>query len=181
VSAVRKQQPLDAEWRAVRLMAFELPGGNGPFEQRARQIEQLARQHPQAPMAAVQQRPVVGREALQALLRDTLALGGEGLMLHRADAPCVSGRTPLLLKLKPLQDAEAQVIGHLAGRGKHAGRVGALRVRTADGVVFHIGTGLSDADRDQPPPLGSWITFAHQGLTDAGVPRFASYLRLRTL
>jgi DNA ligase 1 len=181
VSAVRKQQPVDAEWRELRLMAFELPGASGPFEQRARQIEQLARQHPRSPLAAVVQQPVASREALQALLRETVARGGEGLMLHRADAPFVSGRTPLLLKLKPQDDAEAQVIGHLAGRGKHAGRLGALRVRTADGVVFHIGTGFSDAQRESPPPLGSWVTFTHQGLTDAGVPRFASYLRQRTL
>ena len=181
VSAVRKQRPVDAEWRAVRFMAFELPGGSGPFEQRARQIEQLVQQHPQAPLAAVAQRTVATREALQAQLSDTVARGGEGLMLHRADAPFVSGRTALLLKLKAQSDAEAQVIGHLAGRGKHTGRLGALRVRTVDGVVFHIGTGFSDAQRETPPPLGSWVTFTHQGLTDAGVPRFASYLRQRTL
>jgi DNA ligase-1 len=181
VSAVRKQQPVDAEWRAVRFMPFELPAGSGPFEERARQIKQLVQQHPQAPLGVVEQRTVGTREALQALLRDTVARGGEGLMLHRADAPFVSGRTPLLLKLKAQSDAEAQVIGHLAGRGKHAGRLGALRVRTADGVVFHIGTGFSDAQRETPPPLGSWVTFTHQGLTDGGVPRFASYLRQRSL
>jgi DNA ligase-1 len=181
VSAVRKQQPVEAEWRAIRLMVFELPGAGGPFEQRARQLEQLVRQHPQAPLGVVAQRSVATHEALQALLRDTLARGGEGLMLHRADAAFVSGRTPLLLKLKAQSDAEAQVIGHLAGRGRHAGRLGALRVRTGDGVVFHIGTGFSDAQRETPPPLGSWVTFTHQGLTDAGVPRFASYLRQRTL
>lgn len=181
VGAVRRQQPRDEDWRALRYMVFELPGAEGLFEQRARRIDSLLKAHPGGPGVAVAQQRIDGRQALQARLQAVLAAGGEGLMLHRADAPVVHGRSPLLLKLKPLADAEAQVIGHLAGRGRHAGRLGALRVRTADGVVFHIGTGFSDEQRESPPPLGSWVSFTHQGLTDAGVPRFASYLRQREL
>jgi DNA ligase 1 len=102
-------------------------------------------------------------------------------MLHRADASFVAGRTSALLKLKPLADAEAEVIGHLEGRGRLQGRLGALRVRTADGTVFLIGSGFSDSVRQDPPALGTWVTFTHQGLTERGVPRFASYLRVRAL
>jgi DNA ligase 1 len=177
VSAVRRHAPVDAEWRAVRYHVFELPHGAGSFEQRVRRLTAVA----QGPMHVIEQDSLPSRQALRQRLDRVVASGGEGLMLHRADAAFVSGRTPLLLKLKPWADAEAQVVGHLAGRGKHAHRLGALRVRTADGVVFHIGTGLSDAERDSPPPLGSWVTFTHQGLTEAGVPRFASYLRRRDL
>ena len=100
-------------------------------------------------------------------------------MLHRADALYLSGRSPVLLKLKPVHDAEATVLAHLPGRGKHAGRLGALRVRNAEGVAFNIGTGFSDAERDNPPPPGTLISYAHRGHTDSGVPRFASYLRRR--
>ena len=100
-------------------------------------------------------------------------------MLHRADAPYHAGRSPALLKLKPQHDAEALVLAHLAGRGKHAGRMGALRVRSEDGVEFQLGTGFSDAERAAPPPPGSWVTFTHRGFTAEGVPRFASFLRLR--
>jgi len=177
VSAVRRHAPVDAEWRAVRYHVFELPNAAGTFEQRARRLVSIA----QSPMQVVAQDQLPSREALRQRLDSVVAAGGEGLMLHRADAPFVSGRTPLLLKLKPWADAEAQVVGHLAGRGKHADRLGALRVRTPDGIVFNIGTGFSDAERETPPPLGSWVTFTHQGLTDAGVPRFASYLRRRDL
>lgn len=177
VSAVRRHAPVDAEWRAVRYQVFELPNAPGTFEQRARRLAALA----EGPLQAVPQETMADRAALRQRLENVVAAGGEGLMLHRADAAFVSGRTPLLLKLKPWADAEAQVVGHLAGRGKHASRLGALRVRTADGVVFNIGTGLSDAERESPPPLGSWVTFTHQGLTEAGVPRFASYLRRREL
>ena len=100
-------------------------------------------------------------------------------MLHRADAPYVTGRQDVLLKLKPHHDAEAVVIGHLPGRGKHAGRLGALQVRTAAGVAFALGSGLSDAQREQPPHVGEVVTFTYRGLTSGGVPRFATFLRQR--
>jgi DNA ligase-1 len=181
VGAVRRQQPLDAEWRAIRFLAFELPGAPGTFAQRAARLQQLLGTKPDGPAAALAQHTVPDRAALQRHLQDVVAQGGEGLMLHRADAPFVAGRSSVLMKLKPRDDAEAQVIAHVEGRGRLQGRLGALRVRTVDGVVFHIGSGLSDALRASPPPVGSWVTYTHRGLTERGVPRFATYLRLRTL
>ncbi|MDP1900473.1 MAG: DNA ligase [Rubrivivax sp.] len=178
-AAVRRHKPDDAEWRQVRFMVFELPGGEGSFAQRAARIEALVHQAGHAALVAAPQVQVAGAGALQRRLEQVVREGGEGLVLHRADAPYVSGRSAVLLKLKPEQDAEGQVIGHVGGRGKHAGRLGALRVRTARGVEFLIGTGLSDAQRASPPPLGSVVTFTYRGITPGGVPRFASYQRLR--
>lgn len=83
------------------------------------------------------------------------------------------------MKLKPQQDEDAVVIGHLPGRGRHAGRLGALQLRRADGLVFQLGTGFSDAQRSSPPPLGSTVTYTYRGLTPGGAPRFASFLRVR--
>jgi len=84
-----------------------------------------------------------------------------------------------MLKLKPLQDAEATVLAHVPGRGKHAGRLGALWVQTDNGLQFKLGTGFSDAQREAPPAVGQRISYTHRGLTEAGVPRFASFLRER--
>jgi DNA ligase-1 len=105
--------------------------------------------------------------------------GGEGLMLHRADAPYVTGRSDALLKLKPWQDAEAIVVGYTPGKGKYQGMTGALDMEMPDGKRFRIGSGLSDALRRQPPPLGTRITYRYQQLTKNGVPRFPRYLRVR--
>jgi DNA ligase-1 len=180
-AAVRRHQPDDAEWRHIRYMVFELPQAAGHFAERARAIESLARAAPGSPLVAVAQTTVASPQALQHQLDEVVRGGGEGLVLHRADAPCATGRNGLLLKLKPLQDAEAEVLAHLPGRGRHAGRLGALRVRASDGVVFDLGTGFSDAQRDSPPPPGSHVTYTYRGRTAAGVPRFASFLRLREL
>jgi DNA ligase-1 len=105
--------------------------------------------------------------------------GGEGLMLHRADAPYLTGRSDALLKLKPWQDAEAVLIGYTPGKGKFLGMTGALKMESPDGKRFSIGSGLSDALRRQPPPIGTRITYRYQHLTKSGVPRFPRYLRVR--
>ena len=63
------------------------------------------------------------------------------------------------------------------GNGKFRGDVGALEVETDDGRRFWIGSGLGEADRRAPPPIGARITYRYRDLTPRGLPRFATYLR----
>jgi len=177
--AVRRQALDDAAWRQLRFMVFELPGGQGDFASRATRIATIARQAGWPQLEAVPQRDVSDRPSLQRLLDEVVRNGGEGLVLHRADAPYEAGRSEALLKLKPQHDAEAVVLGHVPGHGKHAGRMGALCVQTNEGIDFLLGIGFSDAEREGPPPVGAVVTFTYRGTTQAGVPRFASFLRLR--
>jgi DNA ligase 1 len=44
---------------------------------------------------------------------------------------------------------------------------------------FKLGTGFSDADRKSPPAVGSTVTYRFRGLNDSGIPRFASFMRVR--
>jgi len=175
---VRKAQPVDAEWRDVHYMAFELPGADGSFAERAQRLREIAGQTAWDPFVAVDQRPVADRAALRRRLAATVAMGGEGLVLHRADAPYQAGRTDALMKLKPEMDAEAVVVAHRAGQGRYAGQLGALEVRAQDGRQFLIGTGFSDAQRREPPPIGCVVTYRYRDLTPTGLPRFASFLRV---
>lgn len=176
---VRKAEPVDAEWRRVRYMLFELPGAAGDFTARKARIEALVAAAGIPWLQAVAQFRIADRAALQARLDAVVAAGGEGLMLHRATAPYAAGRSDDLLKLKPYLDREAVVIAHLPGKGRHAGRLGALLVEDAEGRRFRLGTGLSDVERETPPPLGSVVTYRYRGLTDKGLPRFPSFLRVR--
>lgn len=135
-------------------------------------------------LQAIAQVRVAGREELHAWLQDVVDHGGEGLMLHHGQALYRSGRSADLLKLKPWDDAEGRVIAHLPGQGELAGKLGALLVEMpADerhGVrQLRLGTGLDALDRESPPPIGSIVSFRHQGLTASGLPRFASYWRMR--
>jgi DNA ligase 1 len=178
---VRKAVPVDEEWRAIRYELFDLPGATGPFAERAARLVALARAAGWPQLSAVAQVRIADRAALARRFDDVVRGGGEGLMLHRADARWRPGRSDDLLKLKPLNDAEALVVGAVAGHGKHEGRLGALRVRSEAGVEFLIGTGFSDAQREHPPAPGSVVTYTFRGTTAAGLPRFASFLRLRDL
>jgi DNA ligase-1 len=176
---VRKEKPVNAEWREVRYMIFELPGAPGSFRERAALLRQIADETGVPWLQAVEQTEVKDRPALERKLADVVRAGGEGLVLHRADAPYSTGRNGDLLKMKPIHDAEAQVIGYVPGKGKYKGMLGALRVRTEDGIEFRLGSGLSDAVRRAPPANGTIVTYRYRGLTRRGVPRFASYYRVR--
>ena len=175
---VRKDVPVDDEWKQVRYMVFELPGAAGSFAERAEAIRDLVRRTGWPALQAVEQVRVTDRKALQKRLAETVAQGGEGLMLHLASAPYSTGRSDVLIKLKPYLDTEATVVGHRAGKGKYAGQLGALQVQSPEGRRFFIGTGFSDEQRRNPPPLGSRITYRYRDLTRTGLPRFASFLRV---
>ena len=175
---VRKVKPVDAEWQKVNYMVFELPAGSGDFKDRALSLDSIVNTAAWPQLQAIEQTAIANRATLQAKLDDVVQGGGEGLMLHLASAPVATGRSDALLKLKPVQDAEATVVGHIAGKGKYARMTGALDVKTTDGQRFKIGTGLSDAQRKHPPAIGSTVTYTYRDLTSSGKPRFASFLRV---
>jgi len=176
---VRKKQPVDAEWRAVHYMIFDLPGNGGSFAERAQRINALLAQANQPWLLAVDQKQVLNTAALQSTLKQTVKDGGEGLVLHRASALWSPGRSDALLKLKPMPDDEARVLAHLPGKGKNAGRMGALLLALPDGQQFALGTGFSDAQREDPPPVGAIVTYRYRDRTPKGLPRFASFLRVQ--
>ena len=176
---VRRLQPVDAEWRQIKFMIFELPDAPGPFSERAHRIQGIVAGAKWPQLVGVDQFRVADRSELQRRLNEVLRVGGEGLMLHLADAPYLTGRSDVLLKLKPLSDTEAVVVEHLPGKGKHQGKMGALRLEMPDGKRFVLGTGFTESVRRNPPALGTVVTYTFRGLTKKGLPRCASYLRVR--
>lgn len=184
VSTVRQQTPDDSAWREMRFMVFDLPTHGGTFTERIPALNGVVSQIDQLWVQAVPQVRVANHQALQAMLLKTVKNGGEGLMLHRGSSLYAGQRSDDLLKLKTHEDAEARVLAHLPGKGKYAGKLGALLVEIPglDGRParrFKLGTGFSDAQRQSPPPVGSLVTFRFRGLNDSGIPRFASFMRLR--
>jgi len=178
---IRREDPQDPAWRAVRYMLFDQPGGTGDFSARLHTLRAIVTAAAVPWLQTIPQRRVPDRAALQRLLEQTVAGGGEGLMLHRGASLYRAGRGDDLLKLKTHDDAEARVIAHVPGKGKHAGRLGALMVETPEGRRFALGTGFTDAQRADPPPVGSWVTYRFRGLHEgSGLPRFASFLRVRS-
>lgn len=176
---VRKTQPIDSEWWQVRFMVFDMPEQAGDFNQRLETLRRMFAQKHSSYIALVAQEKIPNSKALKARLDAVVDAGGEGLMLHLGSAPYRGVRSDDLLKLKRFEDAEATVLVHIAGTGKYQGMMGALLVQNSAGVQFKIGTGFSDAQRHQPPAIGSQITYRYHGVTDSGVPRFARFMRVR--
>lgn len=177
--AVRKDIPVDAEWKNITYQIFELPNATGTFEARAKRIVYIIKKTNLPHLKAVAQFRVKNEAELNKKLKSIVANGGEGLMLHRADAAYITGRSDALLKLKLLLDAEATVVAHTKGKGKYVGKLGALIVETPEGLRFKLGTGFTDAQREHPPKIGSLVTYTYRAKTPNGKPKFASFLRER--
>ncbi len=150
-SIVLRSEPEARLWRDVRFMVFEGAEGLRPCGR----------------LGVVAQLPARGvREFAEGII----AKGGEGVVVR-------DGRS--IFKIKLAHDEEATVIGHEPGKGRNAGRLGALIVRDKYGNTFKLGTGLTDATRNKPPRIGSVVTFTFKDRTDSGKPKFATFMRVR--
>jgi len=179
VSIVRRHDQSD-HWRQISFVVFDAPAATGPFEARQILLREMFRDSFMPYARVLQQGRCTGIDHLQTELARIESLGGEGLMLRQPGSPYEAGRSATLLKIKRFHDAEGSVIEHLPGKGRHSGRLGAVVVELPNGLTFSVGTGFTDAQRQNPPPVGSIVTFCYQELTDRGVPRFPSFLRARS-
>ncbi len=178
MTIVRDQEPSE-EWRRVSYQVFDMPVQGVSFSERVARLKILFRQINSPYIDLVEQLQVSSHQALMKQLDEVIELGGEGLMLHKGTALYIAGRSSDLLKVKRYQDAEARVIGHLPGKGKYTGMLGALLVESEDKRRFRLGSGLTDAQRKVPPAIGALVTYKYYGETAKGLPRFASFLRVR--
>lgn len=167
------------DWEQMRYMVFDAPEVPGGFEQRLVALHteiQLAGFHQIVP---VEQHSVKSRAHLETML-DTVEAGrGEGLVLRRVGSLYVAGDSPDAQRVVRVKTAEAVIIGHTKGTGNRAGGCGALICRLPDDTEFKVGTGLKWRDVENPPPVGTTITFGYKLLTDAGVPREPRFIRIR--
>lgn len=178
VGIVRRQDKTDL-WKEVRFVVFDAPALEKGFEKRLEFVQECLRGTKSKHAVAHEHLLCDGMGHLRAELTRLEALGAEGLMMRRAGSMYESGRSDTLLKVKNFHDAEARVLKHLAGSGRHKGRLGALMVEMPDGTTFSVGTGFSNRERENPPPVGSIITYRYQELSDGGVPRFPSFVGVR--
>ena len=177
ISAVRSH---GHDWAGVKFHVFDMPPlhavkSNRNFRGRYDAIEEVTN----VIVKRVTHTQCRGLGHLMGNMDWIISKGGEGVMLRDPWSLYEWCRSGTLLKVKRFLDAEATVIRHVPGKGKHLGRLGALECLTKDDVAFNVGTGFSDSEREQPPAVGSVITFRYQELTKAGVPRFPIFVSNR--
>ena len=178
VSIVRRQDASEL-WRELRFVVFDAPAYPGPFEERLRFLQHTLAECEAEFAVALDQQPCTSVRHLYDELRRIESWGGEGLMLRQPGSRYEAGRSSTLLKVKRFLEAEGRIVGHQPGTGRHQARLGAVLVEFA-GLTFAVGSGFTDAQREDPPAIGSLITFRYQELTDRGVPRFPTFVRVRS-
>ncbi len=178
VSIARRQDRSDA-WRELTYVVFDAPAVAGPFEERLEFVKRHLETHRPPHARWHPHERCTDLDHLRGELARVEALGGEGLMMRQPGSRYEVGRSWTLRKVKTFHDAEARVIAHVRGAGRHERRLGSLQCQMPDGTVFNVGTGLSDAERTDPPPVGSIITYRYQELSNDGVPRFPSFVGVR--
>lgn len=117
------------------------------------------------------------KEHLEQELERVVEMSGEGMMIRDPESLYEYRRSEKMLKVKKAYDAEAVVLKKIKGTGRCSNMMGAILVRNNDGIEFKIGSGFTDADRRNPPKMGSIVTYKYYELTKSGKPRFPIYMR----
>lgn len=175
----RTKNPVEKDWQDIKFMAFDLPKSPNDFERRTALLSKLVKSSNSKYLKLVKQKEVLDISQVNRFLEKVISLNGEGVILHHLQNLYAQGRSKGVLKLKPFEDAEAMIIAHTPGKGKYFGMLGAVEVRNKDGHIFRIGSGFSDVQRQNPPKVGTIITYRFRGKTVNDIPRFATFLRIR--
>ncbi|CAD8118720.1 unnamed protein product [Paramecium sonneborni] len=178
VSITKRQVPVEEDWRRVKYMVFDAPGLKLPFKDRYQKFKQACEQANEY-IVYVPHIECKGYDHMIDELEAVQEKEGEGLMLRDPDSLYEQRRSDKLLKVKTFQDDEATVLAHEQGSGRCQGMLGSLKVKNTSGIIFNIGSGLTDDIRQKPPKIGSTITYKYYGVSKNNVPRFPIYLRER--
>ncbi|QIM62492.1 DNA ligase [Pasteurellaceae bacterium Orientalotternb1] len=165
-------------WYKLNLHVFDVPNAEGDLFARLATLEKWLEANPSPHIAIIKQIPVKNPDHLHQFFREIQQLGGEGVVVRNPNSPYIHGRSAQILKLKAVLDEECTVVAHHKGKGKYADKLGAITCENERGR-FRIGSGFKDKDRQNPPPIGSLITYKYRGLTESGKPRFATFWRIR--
>ncbi|KAI8915619.1 hypothetical protein EDD86DRAFT_196463 [Gorgonomyces haynaldii] len=168
------------KWAEMKFMAFDSPSTPGVFEDRLQAVKDYFANNECPHAHVVEHQLCQSKEHMDELLKHFETLGGEGVMLRKPKSHYVPKRSATLLKVKSFYDAEARVTEHIPGKGKYTGMMGALLCQMASGVSFKVGTGFSDRDRLNPPPIGAIITYRFQEMTPDNAPRFPAFVAVRS-
>ena len=163
-------------WAKLTLYVFDVPNASGNLFERLQILEDYLKNNPTSYIKIIPQIPIQDKTHLFNYLHEVEAKKGEGVVLRNPNAPYERKRSTQILKLKSTYDEECTVIAHHKGKGQFENILGSLTCENHRGK-FKIGSGFNLSERENPPPIGTTITYKYRGLTNSGKPRFATYWR----
>lgn len=166
-------------WEKITYNLFEIPNQKGNFFSRLSKAREWFKIHKNKHIRFISQIRIKDESDLDHFFNRIQSCGGEGVIVKDPDKPYHTGRSAHVLKVKKFQDMEGVVIGLNKGKGKYRSAMGSLTLQLENGIVFKLGTGFTDQIRNKPPSTGTIVTFKYYGFTKTGIPKFASFLRVR--
>jgi len=166
-------------WKKINYHIFEVPNQKGTFLLRLDRAKEWFKSHPASHVRVIRQILIQDRPDLDRFFLEVESRGGEGVIVKNPNMPYHTGRSAHVFKVKKARDMEGLVIGINKGKGKYKNAMGSLTLKLENGVIFKLGTGFTDLVRNNPPGVGTTVTFKYYGFSKNGVPKFASFLRVR--
>ncbi len=177
-SIVRSQNP-DDRWKNITHNIFEVPNQTGNLFDRLSVLENYLAKKPVPNLKILKQTLIKDKSQLQDYLAEVVAQKGEGVVVRNPNTLYETGRLSSALKVKKYFDTECTVLEILPGKGKYLGKMGSVLCQTESGKQLRVGSGFKDKDRENPPSIGSKITFKYYGFTNKGNYKYPVYLKVK--
>ena len=175
ISSIVRDKIPSKDWSLIKHYIFEVPNAKGGLFERLEKVRPYENQY----IKILPQIIIQNKEHQKNYFNQIEEKKGEGIVVRDPNSLYINKRTSKALKVKKFKDSECKLIGFTDGKGKYLGKVGALICQLPNQITFKIGTGMDDKFRNNPPKIGTIITFKYQNLTKYGKPRFPVYLRIR--
>ncbi len=177
-SLARRKNPTCAEFESVKYLIFNAQlNESSDFLANLSKIQSILESHKTPQIRTITQHKFHSSKELQDFFDAVVAKGGEGVILRDSHTA---------FKLKAQHDAECKIIDYTRGKGRLSGKVGAIVCESLadknagikNGIIFRIGSGLSDEMRTNPPKIGTIITYKFSGVSKNSVPLHTRFWRV---
>lgn len=164
------------KWKEITYNIFEVPNTKGDFPKRLEKLENWLLKNPNPYIKIISQIICKNKTDLIYYQEKLSNKRAEGIILKNPNLEYEIGRSDNLLKVKTFFDTEGIVISHNFNKEK---KFKSLVVKLENGKIFNLGGGFSNKQKENPPKIGEIVTFKYYGYTKNGIPKFASFLRIR--
>lgn len=182
-SIVKKDVPIDEEWKDIKYMIFDLPlEATLVFLDRYNKMTCIFQNNNN--IQVVTHHLVREVADIDRYLDEITSEDGEGIMLRDPNSYYEQKRSKSLIKYKKFYDDDAIITAVELGKGKYEKAIGKFKVKWLNQphIEFHVGTGLDDILRnikDTESLIGKIVKIKYYSVTRSGKPRFPVFIGFR--
>lgn len=147
ISAMEASMVHATIWDIIPFSAFQQGVYNTSYQERFGKLQQLVLP---GRISLIENRVVNTEDEAHELFQEYFSKGEEGIILKDINAPWEDKRVKHQVKFKGELECDLLCMDWQEGTGKNVGKLGALVLTSADGVVkVNVGSGFTDEQRDK--------------------------------